>query len=415
MEVKMSVVNSKDRNRLRELAKQNLEIAKSEKMLKTIDLWKLHNACRGERPMIYVELDTFADEVIPPLLMCEGEEARELERQLLMQSVNHTMFGDDAVVRDFFGVRTDIYFKAFDIDVKIDHATNSLGHHFVSVISDLEDDFEKLKPSTFGIDKASTQKKIDFTSDIIGDVLPVRLSGFSLSAVPTQNIVHIMSMEDLYVSLIDYPDLFEKMINQLADDYVAFYSLMSREGILLPTTGSEGVGQGTYCFTDELPGDVPPDGMLKPSDLWGFADSQETVGISETMFKDHIFPAYKKITGQYGLLSYGCCEPVHTIWDSCLSTLPNMRKISISPWCDEDFMGERLAGTKIIYHRKPSANYLGVGDKLDEDGLRAHIRKTLDCAKGCTIEFTQRDVYTINHDIPKVKKYVDIIREEINR
>lgn len=31
----------------------------------------------------------------------------------------------------------------------------------------------------------------------------------------------------------------------------------------------------------------------------------------------------------------------------------------------------------------------------------------------CNLEITQRDVYTINRDIPKAKRYVDIIKEEI--
>ena len=61
----------------------------------------------------------------------------------------------------------------------------------------------------------------------------------------------------------------------------------------------------------------------------------------------------------------------------------------------------------------PSPNYLGTGTVLDEEAFRAHIRKSLKAAKGCEMEITQRDVYTINRDIPKAKKYVDIIKEEI--
>ena len=148
-------------------------------------------------------------------------------------------------------------------------------------------------------------------------------------------------------------------------------------------------------------------------DVWGFMDSQETVGMSPQMYQEFIFPCYQKISQQYGLLSYGCCEPVNPIWDSCLSKLDNLRKVSISPWCDEEFMGERLAGSKVIYHRKPSPNYLGVGTSLDEDGLRASLRKTFQAARGCKLEITQRDVYTINGDIGKAKRYVDIVKEEI--
>ena len=406
----MQIISNKDRERLRELAKQVLEIANSRSMCETVKLWKAHNACRGERPMLRIELDTFADEIIPPLRQCEGEEAGELEWQLLHKIINPVMFGDDSVVCDYFAVQSISHFKAFDIDVQVEYANNSIGHHFVSAITDLEEDFGKLKPSSFGIDREATKTRFDFISDMIGDILPVKLVGSSLYTVLTQDIVHIMSMEDIYLALTECPELFKQMIDNLADDYISYHDFLSSEGVLLPTVDDELLGQGTYCFTDELLGTLPENGVLTPADVWGFADSQETVGISESMFRELVFPAYKKVTQHYGLLSYGCCEPVHRIWDSCLSTLPNLRKISISPWCDEAFMGERLAGTNIIYHRKPDATYLGLGKTLDEDALRKCIQKTLDSAKDCTIEFTQRDVYTVNRDISKVKRYVDVIK-----
>ena len=50
---------------------------------------------------------------------------------------------------------------------------------------------------------------------------------------------------------------------------------------------------------------------------------------------------------------------------------------------------------------------------MDEEALRQHIDTTLKAAKGCKLEITQRDVYTINKDISKARRYVSIIREEI--
>jgi len=406
----MQAIPNKDKKRLRELAKQLLDVANSESMAETVRLWKTHNACRGERPMIRIELDTFADEIIPPLQECEGAEARELEWKLLSLYINPMLFGDDSIVRNFFPVQTSVFFKAFDLDIRVEYANHGIGHHFVSIVSDLETEFEKIRPSVFGIDKRATKAKVDFTNDIIGDILPVKMTGTTLCATLTQDIVHIMNMENMCLALAAEPELFEKMIGNLADDYIAFFNYLSREGILLPTVENELLGQGSYSYTDDLPDSVPPDSVLKPTDVWGYSDSQETVGVSEAMYRELVFPAYKKVAQSFGLLSYGCCEPVHRIWDSCLSTLSNLRKISISPWCDEAFMGERLRGTKIIYHRKPAATYLGVGINLDEDAVRTYIRKTMEYAKGCTIEFTQRDVYTVNRDVSKVKRYVDIIR-----
>ena len=411
----MNAISVKDKERLRKVASQLRELANSESMLKTIKLWKAHNACRGERPMVRVELDTFAHEIITPLQQCQGDEARALEWQLLSMYVNPVLFGDDSVVRDFYPIQASSFFKPFDIDVQVEHADDGIGHHFVPVLEDLEDDFEKIKKSTFGINREATKKRFEFISDALGDALPAKVVGGSLYAVPTQDIVHIMSMEDIYLAMAGSPELFKKMIMNLADDYVEYFEYLGREGVLKPTTESENLGQGTYCFTDELPSAITANATLAPTDVWGYADSQETVAISETMFRELVFPAYKKVAESFGLLSYGCCEPVEKIWDSCLSTLPNLRKVSISPWCDESIMGERLAGSNIVYHRKPDATILGVGTALDEGRLRASIKKTLECAGNCTIEFTQRDVYTVNHDVSKVKRYVEIIREEIQK
>lgn len=215
-------------------------------------------------------------------------------------------------------------------------------------------------------------------------------------------------------NMYDYPELFKEMMDRIADDTLKYFKFLEENKLILPTVTYEGVGQGTWAFTNELPGyDQVGKKFFTPKDVWGFMDSQETVGISPQMFEEFIFPCYKKIADQFGILSYGCCEPVHPIWDSCISKLENLRKVSISPWCDEQFMGERLRGSKVIFHRKPSPNFLGVGTTLDEAEFRKHIDTTLEAAKGCKLEITQRDVYTINKDIQKAHRYVEIIREEI--
>lgn len=68
----------------------------------------------------------------------------------------------------------------------------------------------------------------------------------------------------------------------------------------------------------------------------------------------------------------------------------------------------------MIYHRKPAATFLGIsGKELDEEAFRAYIRKSLHAARGCKMEITQRDIYTIDRNIEKARRYIQIIREEI--
>ena len=409
-----------ERERLRELARKQLEYAKSELNQKRIKEWYLHNDLKGERPMVQLEMWTFEQEIIPQRLKCVTPKARALEAQLYRNFLNRELFDDDRVVPDYFPLSYDAWFRMFDIEVKVENAQldghQSLGHHFIPCLEDLEDDYEegKIKPSTFGVDLEQTEKKKQFIEEMIGDILPVKIQMDCLYSVPTQMLVHIMSMEQMMFNMYDYPELFKKMMGQIADDTLAYYRMLEEKKLILPTTTFESVGQGTFAFTNDLPGEeVFRERPFTTKDVWGFMDSQETVGISPQMYEEFIFPCYQKISSQYGLLSYGCCEPVHPIWERCISKLENLRKVSISPWCDEAYMGEQLRGSRVIYHRKPSPNYLGVDRILDEDALREHIRTTLRAAKGCKVEFTQRDVYTIHNDLDKARRYIEIIREEI--
>lgn len=403
----------KDKERLRQLAAKQMELANSEKNLDRVNLWKKHNMCKGERPVIHIEVDTFAHEAIVPHMQCEDGFARSLEYRLLHNMINLETFDDDRVIPPFFKTGYHSWFTLFGHNIKQSvirkEDGTEMGHTFDHIITDLADDFDKIKsPSQYGVSKSSTKEYVDTVNDIFGDILPVKLTTSGLYAVPTQQVVHMMGMENMLYSMYDYPDEFKEMMDRIANDYISYFKHLENEGVLLQNHGFESVGQGTMAFYDE----EEKSGPVKTTDIWGFMDSQETVGISPDMFHEFIFPYYKKIAECFGRLSYGCCEPVDVFWDD-IKTLPNLKKVSISPWCNEDIMAENLRNSGIIYHRKPSPNFLGVGTTLDEDAFRAHIEKTLKTANGCTVEITQRDVYTVNNDINKVKRYVEIIRESI--
>lgn len=406
----MTITNH-DRKILRKLAKKQLKYAQSDQNKATEKEWLRHRRFEKGRPMIMVEMGTFEQEVIPHRLQCESELGRDFERKMYQQILNHELFDDDKVVPDYFPVGHQTWFKLFDIDVDVTHAEgsdDSLGHQFNHVITNLKEDMPKLKKSTYGYDEEATKLYNKRAEEVFGDILPVKENGSCLEGVLTQKLVHLMGMENMFMAMYDTPELLKEIMNRIADDYIEFYRFLESKELLGPTTGNQHLGQGTLCYNDELPDTKD---FYATQDIWGFMDSQETVGISPEMFGEFFFPSYQKIAKEFGLVSYGCCEPVHDIWDDYLSKLPNLRNLSISPWCDEEKMGEILRNEKVIYHRKPSPNFLGVPPELDEEALRQHIQATWDAAKGCQLEFAQRDVYTIHNNTEKVRRYVEIIRE----
>lgn len=114
-------------------------------------------------------------------------------------------------------------------------------------------------------------------------------------------------------------------------------------------------------------------------------------------YMEHIYLHYEYLATRFGKTYYGCCEDVSLFYDAGLNNLPGLSKISISPWCNEEFMGNKLRGGKIIYSRKPSPNFLNEGP-FDKEAYAKYIAKTLRHAEGCPLEFILRDIYDLGGD-----------------
>ena len=402
-------ISQKDRAILRDLAKRHAELAASPRNQKLYQDWVTYGNTAGpSRPMIRIEINTFEHEILPDMMKCEGEEARAIERNLLRPIANFTLFEDDTLIPRQYNVRQRLSIVPFGLPVRRQE-TGSLGHHFIPYLHDLEEDEHLLGPSTFHYDVEGTRQDEATANEIFGDILPARITNGCAYSCITQDIVHIMNMDDMYIAMMDDEERFHKMMRQLTDDYLAMFTMMAEGGHYRSAARDQMLNQGSYCFTNELP-DGKENAALK--DMWIFMDSQETAGISPAMYKELVWPYYKELMSCFGLASYGCCEASHPIWDSCLSELKNLRKVSISPWCDEEFMGERLRGTGVTFLRKPPATILGMDTpNLDEEATLNCFRKTAQAAKGCKLEIAQRDVYMVGHSPEKVRRFVELARK----
>ncbi|MCL2363693.1 MAG: hypothetical protein FWC71_03410 [Defluviitaleaceae bacterium] len=393
------MISQSDRVILRELAKQQQEYAHLPIMQKREEMWHNHNALIGNDVPIHFEVGPFSHELTPPL-KTTSDFARNIEWNIYGNMLNHLFVDDDRVVPKTYDIAWHTRFVLFGIEVSRHHG-EGLAFLYNHVIKDLRDDFHKLGAPIISLDKESTLNEKAMVEDIIGDILPTRVvNGYAYAASATQEIVKLMGMEAMYVALFDYPELVLQMMERLTDAHVEYFRLIKQENI--PNNGNDWVWQGSFGFH--------PDNVL-----WGYADSQETEGISAEAYAEFFFPSYQRIAAEFDLFSYACCEPVHRIWEPCLRKLNNLRKLSISNWCDEAFMGEALRGTQTIYFRKPGPNFVGVGKTLDEDAFAKHIQKSLTAARGCKLEIAFRDVLTTVGDMTKPRRAVQITRNQIEK
>lgn len=417
----MSLISTSERDYLRELARRHLEYANLPIMQERMREWKRHNQGLPGRPMLVMEMGTFAGDMMPPMT-CTSDLAREIEWILLQDQVNFQEINDDKVISPDYAMSWWISLNNWDglaipkqggVDIEGRSLGYSEQHPFTD---DLPNDLKKLRPSTFSVNRAGTLARKAQIEDILGDILPVKIKNTSMQwhCTPTAQIVSLMGMQNMFFAMMDHPDDMHRLAQFLIDDVLAYARWQEREGLLVANNDNDYVGAGSMGFTDELPTAASrAAGRVTLKDLWVNMNSQETVGVSPAMFLDFFYPIYEQAAREFGLVYYGCCEPVHEIWDVCLKNLPNLRKVSISAWCNEPFMGDRLRGGKIIYSRKPSPNYIGVGAIFDENAYRAHIAATLKAAQGCVLEIIHRDVYTLVGDKTKPGRAIQICRDLI--
>lgn len=410
-----------ERNYLRELANKYLEYASLPVMEERKKLWYDHNSLKGSRPIIVMEIDTFIDDFLPALF-CESRAAREIERNLMNSIRNFDLINDDKVISPYYTIYWQIEINRFCMEIKREYAEDSQGrkHAFADQhpFHDLQKDLSHLKSSSFHIDRECTIAWKNAVEDIIGDILPVKIKNSSMSweNAPSARAFELMGLEKMMCSFVDYPDEMHALYKFLKDEIIAYIRWQEKENLLVLNNENDYVGAGSYGFTCELPAaEFKKDGIISSKDLWGNMNSQETIGISPEMYGEFVFPYYYELAKEFGLVYYGCCEPVHNIWERYISKLPGLRKVSVSPWCDEEYMGSALKGGKVIYSRKPSPNFIGVGKTLDEAGFSAHIGKTLRAAKGCSLEFIFRDILTLSGNISKPGRAVNIVREMIEK
>jgi hypothetical protein len=223
-----------------------------------------------------------------------------------------------------------------------------------------------------------------------------------------------MGMEAFFMAMYDQPDRLHALMSYLRDNSLRMMHWAEGEGLLRVNNANQDSFGSSYNFTSRLPEAGHSGEAARLLDMWGSTNSQETVGVSPTKFHEFCFPYYRAVCEPMGLVYYGCCEPAHPFWED-IRQIPHLKKVSISRWCNQRFMGEALQGTEIVFSRKPDPNYLSVDEKLDEEAWARHIRESLEATRGVFVEFIIRDVYTVHGNIENARRAVEIARGEIDR
>jgi len=408
---------SKDVAVLRGLAERKALLAAHPENLERKQLWYAHDAGHGERPMVLAEGWVAFEQLPESQLACEEEWARTVEQGLRFELFQFDHLQDDHVLEPFMATNWRVSLGNYGVESKITWASTSGGNvtsrHWEPPVKDLDHDVDLLQPREFSVDHEGTLAYKALLDEVFDGILPVQLrGGFWWTAGLTQPLIELIGLNEMMIFMCTHPEGMHRLMAFLRDDHLALVDWLEREHLFSLNNLNDYVGSGSMGYTHALPqSDRTERDPVRPKDLWLLSESQETVSISPAMFEEFVFQYQLPIVERFGRLYYGCCEPMHIKWP-VVKRFPNLKRLSISPWCDQEYMA-RECGREYVFSRKPNPTLVSTS-YFDEDAIRADLRETLEIAGTCNLEFVMKDVHTLAGQPDRLKRWVAIAREEID-
>lgn len=409
------IVSQKDKDILRKLAGRVREIADDKSMPERKKRLKALNSLKADRPVVlcfpegswYELLDHKKTEV-------QDERLKEFELELKKKIMWWENFRDDNTAEPDYLINKIVSVTNYGVEFEEHHRTSDTGSYvWEAPIKNLDGDLKKLKMRSYKYEKQRTEDKAGLAQEIFGDLLPPRLiSNFWWTMGLTMDAIYLVGLENLMLYMYDNPEGLHKLMAFLRDNAMSYMDWCEKENILEQYNRNEYVGSGGVAYTNELPQkDWKPGSPVRFKDRWGFGESQETVGVSPELFAEFIFPYQLPILSRFGRVCYGCCEPVdkRLPW---IMKIPNLRRLSVSPWADQDVCAAAIKG-KAVFSRKPNPSLLSASFNIGE--LKKDIRSTLDATKGIKnqVELIMKDTHTCGKDITRFTRWIELAYKEI--
>jgi len=409
------MLNKQDVSIIRRLAAELAKIAKLPVQEEKIRLWRKLNAKKPERPMVMINQVCWNEMNVNDelTLRCTDKECRGYEEQLRRTLYQWKHFPVDMVVEPFIRVQKAINNTGFGISVeehtvKTDDSNSVVSHAFTNQFQ-TDDDLEKIKTPMISHDVAETMRRLSVAHELFDGLLEVRPWGADPYLSIWDPISHWMGVEDALYAIIDRPEFMHRLVGRMTDGYMSMLDQLEDQGLMC---GPQSLIHCTGAYTDELPapGYNPEKPRLK--DLWTFGIAQMFSTVSPDMFKEYEVDYVSRICARFGLVYYGCCDPLDGKMNE-VRMIPNVRKVSMSPWANEE-RGASEIKNQYVYSRKPNPALVAF-ETFDTDLVRKELTTTRDICEthGCPLELILKDISTVKYEPQRLTKWADIAMDVV--
>ena len=396
---------------LRTLASEYYQQSMSPVNSKRMGLHRAVNDLKMVRPVVLIDEIPFHELNFDGslTLLCEDPILRPVEDFLRRRLFQWKYFPADMILTPFIPVHKVILNSGMGLKVKenlLGSGGNISSHEYSDQLS-APDDLEKIKLPVIAYDKKSTMERYAKIAEAVGDIIPVKIVGQDCYTAPWDIISEYRGVTSLLIGLADDPEFSHQVVSKIYECEESRLSQMEELGLF--ELNSYSIHSTAGLCSDLAKG--YDGGKVKRKHVWGRGMAQIFASVGKDMHKEFDIDYMKKLMDPFGLVYYGCCEPLDKKID-IVSQLPHLRKISITPWADVDAAAEAI-GDQYVLANKP--NPAAVAGSLDEEALKKEIGRTLAAVKrnSCSCDIVLKDISSAGNNINNLIRWEKIVMEMV--
>lgn len=407
-------LNNNDIEVLRTLAKEYSELASLPIQKEKKELWQSLNRCQMQRPMIVIDQIPWHEMDVDGSLVNKVEDPywRMVETDLRQMIYKAKHMPVDMVLMPYIKLPRLINNTGFGLKVEeeksiSDSANDVVGHKFYNQFETM-DDLQKIKTPIISVDRKGEEEIRQQAQVLFDGIIPFKMIGQTVHLGIWDWITQWMGVENCYFALADSPELLHGIMDKVTNGVISMIEQMNKERVF--DTYSN-ICHCSYTFSDDLP-TIGCD-MDNPTskDVWAFGLAQLFSSVSPKVTEEYEVPYMQKLFPYFGAIYYGCCDRLDDRMDIILK-MPNIRKISCSPWSEREIFAEKLP-KNIIMSNKPTPALLAV-DPMNYDDARNDIKRTMMAAKAnnVNLELILKDISTVKYEPQRLWNWAKIAMEE---
>jgi len=398
---------------LRLLAREYYEKSMSAENTERMKLHRAVNDLKMKRPVVLIDEIPYHELNFDGFLtcICSDPVLKKVEWYLRTKLFQWKYFPGDMILPPYIAVTKIMNSTGIGVEIQEEliNANDGQGvfaHRYHDQLATSED-VEKIHLPVISYDKEETMAHYTKIAETLGDIIPVKIVGHGCYTSPWDNISMYRGVDNLLMDLIDAPEHSHNSVSRI------FACEESRLQQMEDLDLFE-IDQYSLHCTAALCSDLGKDydgGKVLRKHIWGRGMAQIFATVSKQMHEEFDINYIKKLLGQFGLSYYGCCEPLDKKMD-IVEKIPNLRKVSITPWANVDVAAEAI-GKKYVLANKP--NPAAVTMPLNEDALRKEIGRTLSAVKrnGCNCDIVLKDISSAGNDINNLIRWEHIVMEMV--